>query len=300
MTQLGYNATRGVTGPHEHYNTPFALRQADSENHSKYIREKGRGVRIMRRGPPRPNSGEPEQDHCWPGRVPFLSFPAPQTWGGGPALSAGPVGYNKGMALHQFDSEDSLEGSLRAQRMTADEAQSVIALWQQERTEQTGLTDRPAVPDVAEGLNIGVEDVQRILAEVRARRLEEEHALAQEQELSEIQLAEEERKLAEIRRQRAELRREQGESERDYVSRCVSPRKLKEQSSIATVFGVVFLLFWLWCLFSIISLAQNMGPFSHSATDFGCRITMPDGTTQPCPDNLPIPSPTTKNSDNKH
>ena len=58
--------------------------------------------------------------------------------------------------------------------------------------EQTGLTDHPAVPDVAEGLDIPVEEVQRLLAEVRARRLEEERLLAQEQELSEVRLAEEE------------------------------------------------------------------------------------------------------------
>jgi len=62
--------------------------------------------------------------------------------------------------------------SLRTQRMTADEAASVIALWQQERVEQTGLTDRPAVPDVAEGLDIPVEEVQRLLAEIRRQRAE--------------------------------------------------------------------------------------------------------------------------------
>ena len=117
--------------------------------------------------------------------------------------------------LQQFPSDEPL----RAQRMTAEEAHSVIALWQQEQTEQSGLTDRPAVPDVAEGLNISVEDVQRLLAEVRAQRLEEESALAQEQELSEIRLAEERRKLAEIQRQRAELRREQQATGRPEMPR---------------------------------------------------------------------------------
>lgn len=53
----------------------------------------------------------------------------------------------------------------RTQRMTADESRAVIALWQQERVEQTGLTDHPAVPDVAEGLDIPVEEVQRLLGE---------------------------------------------------------------------------------------------------------------------------------------
>ncbi len=81
------------------------------------------------------------------------------------------------MSLQQFDNEDSL----RTQRMTADESRAVIALWQQKRVEQTGLTDKPAVPDVAEGLNVPVEEVQRLLEEVRAKRLEEEQALAYEQ-----------------------------------------------------------------------------------------------------------------------
>ena len=111
------------------------------------------------------------------------------------------------MALH-YDNPDPLESeSLRTQRMTADEAASVIALWQQERVEQTGLTDRPAVPDVAEGLDIPVEEVQRLLAEVRARRVEEERALAQEQ--AQISLSQEEGRLAAVRLQRAERRRVQ-------------------------------------------------------------------------------------------
>jgi hypothetical protein len=79
------------------------------------------------------------------------------------------------MSLQQFPSDDSL----RTQRMTADEAKSVIDLWQQECVEHTGLTDRPTVPDVAEGLDIGVEDVHRLLAEVRTQRLEEEGQLAE-------------------------------------------------------------------------------------------------------------------------
>jgi len=108
----------------------------------------------------------------------------------------------------QYDNQNSLpQDLLRMQRMTADESRAVIALWQQERVEQTGLTDRPAVPDVAEGLDISIEEVQRLLAEVRAQRLEEERALAGEQ--AHIRLADEERRLFEVRRQRAQLRREQ-------------------------------------------------------------------------------------------
>ena len=95
--------------------------------------------------------------------------------------------------------------------MTADESRAVIALWQQERVEQTGLTDKPTVPDVAEGLDITVEDVQRLLLEVRARRLEEEHAFASEQTLAQAEqrLAEEEAYLVEIRRQRVQVQQQQ-------------------------------------------------------------------------------------------
>lgn len=116
------------------------------------------------------------------------------------------------MQSKQFDNGDSL----RAQRMTPEEAKAVIDLWQDERFEQTGLTDRPAVPDVAEGLDIGVADVQRLLAEVRTRRKEAERELLQETELSRIQLAEEERRLAEALRRQAELRQEQNSVRQNY------------------------------------------------------------------------------------
>ena len=125
--------------------------------------------------------------------------------------------------------------SPRTQRMTAEESRAVIDLWQSERVEQTGLTDRPAVPDVAEGLDITVEDVHRLLLEVRAKRLEEERALAAEQELSEIRLAEEERKLAEIQRQRAEIRREQAEA----VRWRNDPQRVYEQQSVYTEYSPI-------------------------------------------------------------
>ena len=158
------------------------------------------------------------------------------------------------MSLQQFHSDDSL----RTQRMTADEAKSVIDLWQQERVEQTGLTDKPAVPDLAEGLDVPIEEVQRLLGEVRAQRVEEERALAQEQELSEVRLAEEERRLAEIRRQRAELRREQAESERGGVA--VSPSYKRSQGgSIGIFFGAIFLIFWLWWMFNIVNASNHQG-----------------------------------------
>ncbi len=141
--------------------------------------------------------------------------------------------------------EQPSEANLRVQRMTADESRAVIALWQQERVEQTGLTDKPAVPDVAEGLDITVEDVQRLLQDVRTKRLEEERALALEQELAEMRLAEEERKLAETQRQWAELRREQAEAKRRvelWSSQTYAPSQKAPPLSGEDLMSRVFLL----------------------------------------------------------
>ena len=62
------------------------------------------------------------------------------------------------------------EDAFRSQRMTAGEAQAVIALWQSERFARTGLADRPTVPDVAEGLDVSPEEVLCLLSDVRARQ----------------------------------------------------------------------------------------------------------------------------------
>ena len=156
--------------------------------------------------------------------------------------------------------------------MTADESRAVIDLWQRERVEQTGLTDRPAVPDVAEGLDIPVEEVQRLLGEVRARRLEEERALAQEQELSEIRLAEEERRLAEIRRQRAELRREDVAGRRKENGR-VAVKQSNVSWQIPVILIVTLIVFWV----GFVIYSSWIAPRGA-----GCVMTAPDGTTQPC------------------
>ena len=157
----------------------------------------------------------------------------------------------------QFEQPLETGDNLRTQRMTADESRAVIALWQQEQTELTGLTDKPAVPDVAEGLDITLEDVQRLLSEVRAQRLEATRALATEQELIEIRLAEEARQLAEIQRQRAELRREQAEVERRYpegerrqLSQGIYPESEQAAQSFTTMVVVaICLLIWLLIMF---------------------------------------------------
>ena len=70
------------------------------------------------------------------------------------------------MNSQQFDNSEPA----RAQRMTEQETQAVIALWQQEQMEQGGLTNQPALPDVAEGLDISVEDARRLLEQVRSQR----------------------------------------------------------------------------------------------------------------------------------
>ena len=112
------------------------------------------------------------------------------------------------MGLKHDNPNVASQDAPRTQRMTADESRAVIARWQQERVEQTGLTDHPAVPDVAEGLDIPIEEVQRLLGEVRALRLEEERRLARERKRAKamLRLVEEEARLTEVQQQRAEMR----------------------------------------------------------------------------------------------
>ena len=112
------------------------------------------------------------------------------------------------MGLKHDNPKAASQDAPRTQRMSADETRAVIARWQQERVEQTGLTDHPAVPDVAEGLEIPVEEVQRILVEVRAQRMEEERLLVRERKRAKamLKLVEEEVRLTEVQQQRAEMR----------------------------------------------------------------------------------------------
>ena len=174
---------------------------------------------------------------------------------------------------------------LRTQRMTADEARSVIDQWQKERVEQTGLTDRPAVPDVAEGLDIPVEEVQRLLGEVQARRLEEERLLAQEQELSEVRLAEEERRLAEIRRQRAELHREQMAIERQQGQQeaySKRPSLYTKTPGISTPGKLLALMFAVALALEIAALNASHRPHIYTKVSVGpYGRPMPDISTIP-------------------
>ncbi len=72
------------------------------------------------------------------------------------------------MDTHSQHSSDGLAGvSLPAVRATPEEARAVIDLWQQEQIDSGGLTSRPSLGDIAEGLDIAPEDAHRLLAQVR-------------------------------------------------------------------------------------------------------------------------------------
>lgn len=89
------------------------------------------------------------------------------------------------MSSEHFQTEEPI----RSGRMTPEEARAVIGLWQQGQSERLGMIDLPSVPDVAEGLDITVEEVHRLLEEVRAAREERERGVVQEQERLEQELA---------------------------------------------------------------------------------------------------------------
>lgn len=115
------------------------------------------------------------------------------------------------------------------ERMSRDEARAVIDLWQQGQSERLGMIDLPSVPDVAEGLDVSVDEVHRLLLEVRAAREERERGVAQEQERLEqelAQLAEEQARLVQTESTLLELHIKRSEvySQRPgYVAR-VRPR----------------------------------------------------------------------------
>ncbi len=163
------------------------------------------------------------------------------------------------MNSQQFDSSEPA----RAQRLTEQETQAVIALWQRERVEEGGLTNKSALPDVAEGLDIGVDDVRRLLDRVRALRAEEEKLLAQDQieaELEQIRLAEEERQLAEVRRQRAEVQRQRAERRRQSTEAEAweSPQWIAEQTSANGVRATVTTKDGFVTVFAILLIAATV------------------------------------------
>lgn len=114
----------------------------------------------------------------------------------------------------------------QAQRITLDEAQAMIRLWQ-ERSD-ADFSALPAVVDIAEGLNISVVEAEQLLAEVRAQRQKAERLRAEEQrhlEAAEQLRALEEQQLealieerAELRRQGYEIARQQAETRRERAS----------------------------------------------------------------------------------
>lgn len=69
------------------------------------------------------------------------------------------------------DTDEPLRSPPPAPRMTEGEAQAVIRLWQQEQADNNGLTNRPSLADIAEGLGIAPEEARRLLAQVRRPQL---------------------------------------------------------------------------------------------------------------------------------
>ncbi len=208
--------------------------------------------------------------------------------------------------MNQQHLDNEGQDSLRSQRMTEDEARAVIHLWQQEETDNSGLTSRPAVPDVAEGLNVSLEDVQRLLAQVRAQREEEEQQFTQDWwllELEQIRLAEEERRLAEIQRQRAELQREHSERLRRRTARRTQaeeasdlvvypqsefPSALSAQSERRNVMAVIAVIIFVLMVVSLRAGIFTNSPSSLAGNPPGTSC-MVDNRSVPCselPDSI--------------
>lgn len=166
--------------------------------------------------------------------------------------------------------------SLRSQRLTEDEARAVIDLWQQEQVESGGLTTHPSVPDMAEGLNIGTDDVQRLLHQVRTRRADEE--------LEQIRLAEEERQAAERDRREAEWRRQQAEQERRSAldtpwqsNKYAAPRQVA--STTASYPSSSTILFWFIVIVLMLTLVPAM-IISHARQNrYSAPVPAPGQTT---------------------
>lgn len=169
------------------------------------------------------------------------------------------------------------EEPLRSQRLTEDEARAVIDLWQQEQVESGGLTTHPSIPDMAEGLNIGTDDVQRLLHQVRTRRADEE--------LEQIRLAEEERQAAERDRQEAEWRRQQAESERrsaieaPWQSNKYAARRQVTSTKASYTSGNT-ILFWFIVIVLLLTVVPAMIISSHARQNFYSRpVPVPGQTT---------------------
>ncbi len=138
----------------------------------------------------------------------------------------------------QFENEPQQHQPLPSgtQRVTLDETQAMIRLWQERQ--DADFSDLPAVADIAEGLNISGAEAEQLLAEVRAQRQESERLRAEEQRQREI--AEELRALreqqlealmaerAELRRQSVELSHQQAETRRRQSAR--RRQRLEEQT----------------------------------------------------------------------
>lgn len=151
------------------------------------------------------------------------------------------------MPFQSFENEEpSRARPPSADRLSGQEMEDVIALWQQEQ----GLNERPRAEDVAEGLNVPVSEVERLLQITRARRADEEKRLREEQArlASEQQRVRAEREmLAGLQRQRVQVRRRIGETRRARPANSVGG------DAVATgmVALIVSVLFAAWTLIAI-------------------------------------------------
>lgn len=104
------------------------------------------------------------------------------------------------MDLQSQPSTDTLANlAMPALRMTAQEAEAVVRLWQQEQADAYGLTNRPSLADVAEGLDIAPEDARRLLAQARRTQfgsLGPRHTAQADTDAQAARIAQEHRKLA--------------------------------------------------------------------------------------------------------
>lgn len=153
------------------------------------------------------------------------------------------------MPFQSFENEEpSHSRHSSAARLTEREMEDVIALWQQEQ--DAGLSERPRAEDVAEGLNVPVSEVERLLQVVRAQRAEEEKRLAKEQAKLETEtqrVRDEQEMLAGLQRQRVQVRRRIGQTRQSKPSTGVGTDAVV--TGIAAL--IVSVLFAAWTLIAI-------------------------------------------------
>lgn len=77
------------------------------------------------------------------------------------------------MQQHRFVDEETM----RREHMTDDEARAVVELWAEKERDRERLASMPSVADMAEGLQVPVEEASALLAQVRQRRAQQEQRI---------------------------------------------------------------------------------------------------------------------------